>query len=117
MLRGLDVFVPLGDYLPQDCLISNAAGKFYRVQIKGTDCSRLRSSNTERWRITAQCHGKEPLDCTKVDVMAAYVLPMDTWYIVPCLEISSRCVWLYPSNEKSKAMYEKYKEDWDYFKR
>ena len=25
--HGLEVFVPLGDYLPQDCLVMNTAGK------------------------------------------------------------------------------------------
>tara|TARA_Y100000588_G_scaffold312341_1_gene338960 strand:+ start:224 stop:646 length:423 start_codon:yes stop_codon:yes gene_type:complete len=121
MLRGLDVFVPLGDYLPQDCLVVNAADKYYRVQVKGTDKPRIRESTRrttkERWRVTAQCKSKEPLDCTKVDLLAAYVRPMDTWYLIPCLEVSSRCVWLYPNTEDSKAKYEKYKEDWDYFKR
>jgi hypothetical protein len=116
MLRGLDVFVPLGDYLQQDCLVSNAAGKNYRVQVKGTDCCPKSDSSRNRWRITAQRSGRLPLDCTKVDVMAAYVRPHDVWYFIPCLEIASRCVWLYASNDKSKAQYEKYKNGWGYFK-
>jgi hypothetical protein len=35
--RGLEVFVPLGDYLPQDCLVMNTAGKIFKIQIKGTE--------------------------------------------------------------------------------
>ena len=38
--HGLEVFVPLGDYLPQDCLVMNSAGKIFKVQIKGTETNR-----------------------------------------------------------------------------
>ena len=118
MMKGLDVFVPAGDYLPQDCMVVNAAGKIYRVQIKGTDIQSAsevdRKSN--RWRITAQCSKRLPLDCSKVDIMAAYVKPYDVWYIIPCMQLSSKCVWLYPDNPKSRNKYEKYREDWDLFK-
>ena len=34
---GLEVFVPLGDYLPQDCMVMNSAGRVFKVQIKGTE--------------------------------------------------------------------------------
>ena len=37
LAHDLDVFTPLGDYLPQDCLVMNQAGKIFRVQIKGTE--------------------------------------------------------------------------------
>ena len=36
LARNLEVFTPLGDYLPQDCLVMNQAGKIFKVQIKGT---------------------------------------------------------------------------------
>jgi hypothetical protein len=118
MMEGLDVFIPAGDYLQQDCMVVNGAGKIYRVQIKGTE---VQSANeierkTERWRITAQRSKSLPLDCSKVDIMAAYVKPYDVWYMVPCLQITSRTVWLYPENPSSKNKYEKYREDWDLFK-
>jgi hypothetical protein len=34
--KDLEVFTPLGDYLPQDCLVMNKAGKVFKTQIKGT---------------------------------------------------------------------------------
>ena len=118
MMEGLDVFIPAGDYLQQDCRVVNGAGKIYRVQIKGTE---VQSANeierkTERWRITAHRSKSLPLDCSKVDIMAAYVKPYDVWYMVPCLQITSRTVWLYPHNPNSRNKYEKYREDWDLFK-
>ena len=35
--HNLEIFTPLGDYLPQDCLVMNQAGKVFKVQIKGTE--------------------------------------------------------------------------------
>lgn len=60
---------------------------------------------------------KRTLDCTKIDVLAAYVEAIPTWYIIPCLEIN-QCVRisLYAHNPQSKAKHEKFREMWDYFK-
>ena len=35
--RGFEVFIPLGDYLPQDAIVMNSAGKLFKVQVKGTE--------------------------------------------------------------------------------
>ena len=38
--HGLEVFVPLGDYLPQDCLVMNSAGKIFKFRSKAQKQSR-----------------------------------------------------------------------------
>ena len=80
--RNLEVFTPLGDYLPQDCLVMNQAGKVF-----------------------------------KIDVLAAYIEDITSWYIIPCLEVNQALrISLYGHNPNSKAKHEKYKEAWDLFK-
>ena len=37
--NGLEVFIPLGDHLPVDCILVNSAGKNFNVQIKGSEKS------------------------------------------------------------------------------
>ena len=60
---------------------------------------------------------KETLDCTKVDILAAYVETIPTWYIIPCLEINQNIrISLYAHNPHSRAKHEKYREAWDLFK-
>ena len=117
--HNLEPHLSPGDYLPHDVLVTNPAGKVFKVQVKGTACEMkdpTRQSN--RYRITAAsgCHSKVALDCTKVDVLAAYIEPMDIWYIIPCLQLMGRkAAWFYPANEKSKAFYERFKENWGLF--
>ena len=119
MKRGLHPHDSPGDYLAHDSLVLNNAGKVFRVQVKGTNTSDERGSRMPRYRVTAKSsntpnhHG---LDCTKVDVLAAYVGITETWYIIPCLKVEARrAVWLFPSNPDSKGQFEKYKDNWDYF--
>ena len=119
--RNLEVFTPLGDYLPQDCLVMNQAGKIFKVQIKGTKDKQFDKANKGlgRYMITTSTGRikKETLDCTKVDILAAYIESIPTWYIIPCLEIN-QCIRisLYAHNPNSKAKHEKYREAWDIFK-
>ena len=121
LARNLEVFTPLGDYLPQDCLVMNQAGKIFKVQIKGTKDKQFDKANKGlgRYMITTSTGRikKETLDCTKVDILAAYIESIPTWYIIPCLEINS-CIRisLYAHNPNSKAKHEKFREMWDYFK-
>lgn len=121
LARNLEVFTPLGDYLPQDCLVMNQAGKIFKVQIKGTKDKQFDKANKGlgRYMITTSTGRikKETLDCTKVDVLAAYIESIPTWYIIPCLEIN-QCIRisLYAHNPNSKAKHEKYREAWDIFK-
>lgn len=121
LTRNLEVFTPLGDYLPQDCLVMNQAGKIFKVQIKGTKDKVFDKANggLGRYMITTATGTakKMTLDCTKVDVLAAYIESIPTWYIIPCLEINQAIrISLYAHNPSSKAKHEKYREAWDLFK-
>tara|TARA_R100000479_G_scaffold175361_1_gene126207 strand:- start:123 stop:542 length:420 start_codon:yes stop_codon:yes gene_type:complete len=118
--KDLEVFTPLGDYLPQDCLIMNKAGKVFKTQIKGT-ADKVRDSRGGLGRYMITCASgtskKIRMDCTKIDVIAAYVAAIPTWYLIPCLAIDEALrISLYPHNPLSKAKHEKYREGWDIFK-
>lgn len=120
--KGYDLFLPAGDNLPIDCIVQNGAGKLYKVQIKGTASVNReggRNANSKRFKVLAATgqSSKMSMDCTKVDILAAYVQPVDTWYIIPCLEIGAKSIWFYPYQENSKSMSERFKEQWDLFKR
>ena len=121
LARNLEVFTPLGDYLPQDCMLMNQAGKIFRIQIKGTAdkvSDKSRTGGLGRYMITTATgnNGKTTIDPTKVDCIAAYVASIPTWYIIPTLRLDGAIrISLYPHNPKSKAKHEKYREDWDYF--
>jgi len=121
LARNLEVFTPLGDYLPQDCLVMNQAGKVFKVQIKGTrdKVKDPHRTGLGRYMVTTAIGSaqKNTIDCSKIDVVCAYVEAIPTWYIIPCLSIDQAVrISLYPHNPVSKAKHEKYREQWDYFK-
>lgn len=119
---GYNVYTPLGDHLPCDCIVENSAGRKYSVQIKGTASANReggRNVNSKRFKVIAGTgqHSKSHIDCTKIDILVAYVQPVDSWYIIPCVELDGvKSVWFYPFQENSKARSERFKEKWDLFK-
>ena len=119
--RNHEVFVPIGEHLPQDCLLMNRAGKIFRVQIKGTEDKSISKTKggLGRYMVSTSTGNsvKTPIDPSKVDVVAAYVASIPTWYIIPILSIDNAIrISLYPHNPKSKAKHERFIENWDYFK-
>ena len=117
--RGYELFIPAGDNLPIDCVVQNGAGKLFKVQIKGTASPESQNRKAPRYKILAGTgnRSKVSIDCTKVDILAAYVDPMDAWYIIPCLELNSKLsIWFYPHSLDSKARTEQFRENWSQFK-
>jgi len=119
--HGLEVFCPLGDHLPVDCIVVNSAGKKFNVQIKGSSqASPVEKNNgctRYKFSVTTGRSVKQPLDCTKVDVVAIYCADIDTWYLIPCMALDGvLTAAVYPHNPNSKAKHEKYRENWEIFK-
>ena len=118
--QGYDLFIPAGDDLPVDCVVQNGAGKLFKVQIKGTGRAETKKRKDPRYKVLAGTGSgsKSSIDCTKVDVLCAYVCPVDAWYIIPCVELNnSLSVWFYPHSGKTSAHTEKFRENWDLFKK
>jgi hypothetical protein len=117
--HGLEVFPPLGDYLPVDCLIMNAAGRVFKVQIKGTAKPSIEGRGKPRYIVTTSfgTSKKTTIDCTKVDIVVAYLSDINLFYIIPCMALDgAKRIGLYALNDQSKAKHEKYREAWDLFK-
>ena len=115
----LDVFIPAGDYLPQDCIVQNQEGKMFKVQIKGTRTHvKEKFKKIPRYRITCASGsgGKNPIDCEHVDILAGYILPLDLFYIIPCDKLTGVATWLYPNDPNTASPLEVYRENWDIFK-
>jgi hypothetical protein len=117
--RGYELFIPAGEDLPVDCVVQNRAGKLFRVQIKGTSSPETKSRKEPRYKVLAGTgrKSKVSIDCTKVDILCAYVEPVDAWYIIPCMELNNTLsVWFYPHSGQSTAHTEQFRENWDLFK-
>ena len=117
MKRGLVPFLPIPPRRPQDCIIMNPAGTMYKVQIKGTHTTVNDTCKRYKIQPVQGRDTKRPIDCTKVDILVAYVEPHDAYYMIPCMEIERvKSIWLYSHNPDSKAKFEQYRDRWDLFR-
>jgi len=91
-------------------LAIEANGRFLRVQVK---CTRFRRGRSYKCHLDSNGHAYTP---DQIDFIAAYVIPTDTWYILPIEATNAQPdILLTPHNERSK--YEKYREAWHLLQR
>lgn len=113
--RGLAPFIPIESGSAQDLLVMNRDSTVFRVQVKGTSVPVQKGKGVVRYKISASTgqYVKQVIDCQKVDIVAAYIDPLDSWYIIPCDEVNVTSVWISPSSQTSR--FEKYKDYWELF--
>ncbi len=84
----------------------------FRIQIKCTDC--LRADAYETRATYESAHRHIPYTKRDIDFIAAHVVPLDIWYIIP-VEICTPQPMLrfYPHRQAKKMRLEKYREAWN----
>jgi len=101
--RGLPVSKPWGDSWPYDFVVGTT-GRFVSVQVKST-----LNRPVSGYVCTVQAH--RPYPAGSFDFVAAYIIPADTWYILPAAFIQGmKVVTVQPDSPNSK--YEPYREAW-----
>src|SRR5258708_16633737 len=76
--KGFKVSKPWGDSSAYDVGIESGP-RILRVQVKSTDC---RTQYGYLCQFKPNAHSK-PYTLKQVDFFAAYVIPEDTWYVIP----------------------------------
>ena len=108
--HGLAVSKPYGDSARFDFIVGNAP-PLRRVQVRGT--SIWSKSNCYLCRIV---HGPKLTLYRRdeIDFFAIYVIPRDTWYIIPLRAIRPvrQHVCLFPHVKSSRGRYERFREAW-----
>ena len=103
--RGLPASKPFGDSENFDVVVGRP-GKFVAVQVK---CTVFPSKNGEGY-LCSVCSSHKIYKPGAFDFLAAYVVPVDVWYILPMREIEGmRSVSLCTPTGR----YEKYREAWE----
>jgi|10_taG_2_1085330.scaffolds.fasta_scaffold22453_2 hypothetical protein len=114
--RGFDVLEPAGDYLGYDRIAVNDRGETFRVQVKGTS---YKQKGKQSYKILAATGRgglqKNILTVDDADILALYVEPVETWYMIPIEKLTSKSVLVSPSDEKSVGRYETWREAWNVF--
>ena len=77
--RGFIVAKPWGDSLPFDFLVGRG-GRYLRVQVKSTS----RRLGVSRYNVHCdRPAGKRPYTARQIDLLVAYVVPEDRWFVIP----------------------------------
>lgn len=112
---GFLVSKPWGDSDRYD-FVADWEGKLYRVQVRSTE-HRL---GPRGYAVHASVYvGKEIVGLTEkdIDVLVAYIVPKDLWYVVPVGEfVPRKNLWFYPDGSKKGAMFEKFREAWGWMR-
>jgi len=111
--RGFHVLKPWGDSRPYDVGIDHSPN-FLRIQVKSTTCR-----TGTGYFCQFMPHGrKERYKLSELDLFAAYVIPVETWYLIPAALLlgaqRKTGLMLYPVEplKKDRYSYEAYKEAW-----
>ena len=76
---GLSVSRPYGDSAPFDFIVLSDTGKLSRVQIK----SAAALAQRRYYIINSKLGRSRPYDRSHIDFLVAYLVPEDSWYILP----------------------------------
>ena len=109
---GLAVAQPYGDNVPYDFLVDNGR-RILRVQVKS-----VTSFDLSSYRLSTARGGrrKSPYSPRQIDLLAAYIIPEDAWYLLPVKVVSPRtCLRLCPRIGRPgyrPRRLERYREAW-----
>ena len=112
---GLGVTKPWGDSERYDFVLDSGT-RLWRVQIKCTAVERAGGYHIQPIHFV---YGKNKVVYTgdEIDVLAAHVVPLDVWYVVPVGALAAgMSLRLYPNDGCKAARFEKYREGWDLFR-
>jgi hypothetical protein len=121
--RRFGVSRPYGESEPYDCNVispkkHNGKPKTSRVQVRAVfTIARVGSERKIKAYIITlhKTHTRHRRLADEFDFLAAYVAPLDAWYIIPVKELGTRwSLIVYPHREASKRhKFEKFRDRWD----
>ncbi|MBS1853312.1 MAG: hypothetical protein JST79_20625 [Acidobacteria bacterium] len=112
--HGYAVSTPWGDSGSYDVGVQHGTD-ILRIQVKSTT---VRTGTGYFCQFKPNYHKKEDYTLQQVDLFAAYIVPQDTWYLLPAALLlgppRKTGLMLYPMEplKKDRYKYEEYKEAW-----
>ena len=111
---GFGVAKPWGDSLRYDFILDNGQ-RLWRVQVKCTETIRARAYETRATYSVGK--GRAVYTRKDIDFVAAHLVPLDLWYLVP-VDVCTPAPMLrfYPHRKAKRMRLEKYRELWSQLK-
>ena len=109
--EGFAVTKPWGDSERYDFIVDSGR-RLSRVQLKCTATLRARGYDVQSI-YSVYGRGKVCYTAEEIDVLVAYIVPLDIWYVVPVKAFAPRKnLWFYPEGSKKGSMFEEFREAW-----
>jgi len=109
--HGLRVSKPHGDSAPYDVVVE-WGGRFRRVQVKSTIYRR----RGESYSLNVMGPGRRAYKEDSFDFAAVYLIPVDTWYIIPFGEMGEGRCSLHFKPGGMRQKYDRFREAWELLK-
>jgi hypothetical protein len=108
---GFHLAKPWGDSERYDFILDTGARR-WRVQIKCTEVLRARGYDVQPiYSIYGK--GKVVYTADDIDLLAAYILPLNVWYVLPIEAFTpNKSLRFYPDIPCKRARWEQYREAW-----
>lgn len=107
---GFGVAKPWGDSDRYDFIL-DAGNRLWRAQVRSTAWER-----SGCYAVHTYVYVKRqmiPLTAQEIDVVIAYIVPLNLWYVVPVEAFHGRKnLWFYPHGSKKGSRFEIYREAW-----
>jgi len=109
---GFGVAKPWGDSDPFDFIVQSG-GRLSKVQVKSAHCM----GEDGTYSIRAHGHDMKAYRADQIDVLVAFVVPENVWYVFPVRALRGmRFLKLFPGSRKRRSKFEKYREAWEYLR-
>jgi hypothetical protein len=99
---------PYGESSAYDFVV-DVNGRLWRVQVKSVAAER---DGTYRIGSGSGHSSKRPYTRKDIDVLAAYVIPEDAWYLIPVEFCGVKSIHLCPQRS-SRRKFERFREAWE----
>jgi hypothetical protein len=105
---GFRVSKPWGESSRYD-LILDSGRRLLRVQVK----SAHRAGEYGGYTFHAHGNTARVYEASEIDLLAAYVVPVDAWYLFPVEEFRKyKSMKLFPASRRRRSKFEKFRENW-----
>lgn len=104
--HGLCVSKTWGETSHYDFVVEGPGGRLLRVQVKSMSCMWHGGYSVNN----TGSQGMYPANA--YDFMAAYVIPLDTWFLIPEKMLRGK-KGIQVQHRKGRSKYEKYREAWE----
>ena len=109
---GLKVARPHGDSARFDVIVEGG-GKLHRVQVKSTVFNRNGCYECLCfWSRVSKKRESKQYSEEQIDLVAAYVVPEDAWFLIPVSDLRSKTLYLPPRERAQQSKYGRFLEAW-----